>query len=244
MRGPAPQNEEEEVDEQEPRDESENEGGEGSDDDKIQIIEVDDPHMSMEERRKELDGEREDEPLGPSGGLRPEWKEFLAEATDAAARRDANVRCRSRQPASGSTQSRGRGEAPFSKRDVIEILDSSDEERSDEERSDEDRPPLKRLRATMGNADPPKPSTPHARTITSETQASSSRSVTIQDPLHEERVGALGTASTTLSGTSRPSGVRHVSKTTIKLKDGSDGWDCRVCSLNNPISRTRCGELR
>jgi hypothetical protein len=220
---------EEEVDELDPRDLESEEGGGGSNDDDIQFIKVEDPHLSVEERRKELDEDREDEPGGSSGGLRPEWQEFLAEAARSAERRDTNIGRRLGQSSSSSSSPKGRL-ASSSTPDVIEIS-SDDELRAD--------PPPKRLRSVKEEPAPPKPlARPSSRTG----QASGSGSFKAQDLIREQRLRAFGMASTTLSGTSRAAGGPQVAKTTIKREDGTDGWTCSVCSLDNPVSRTRCGE--
>ncbi len=221
---------EEEVGELDPRDLEFAEGGGGIDDDDIQFIKVEDPHLSVEERRKELDEDREDEPGDSSGGLRPEWKEFLAEAARSAERRDTNIGRRPGLSSGNSNSPTGRRLASFSTPDVIEI--SSDDELH------ADAPP-KRLRLVK---EEPGPSKPLARPNSRTAQASGSGSFKAQDLIREQRLRAFGMASTTLSGTSRVAGGPQLAKTTIKLEDGTDGWTCIVCSLDNPVSRTRCGE--
>ncbi|BEI99116.1 hypothetical protein CcaverHIS631_0401590 [Cutaneotrichosporon cavernicola] len=206
----------------------ESEEGEGSSNDDIQIMDVEDPHVSIEERRKELDTEHNGETSGPSGGLRPEWEEFFAQPATSKAGRELRGSDRSGMSSGRSSFPKGRGRAAASCDEPIEILDSSDEECE----------PHKRFRTAKGDGD----STKHlTRGTGRQTQASTSSSFSERDLIREQRLRALGGATTTLSGTSHPSGGRSVSKATIKLEDWTDGWACSVCSLNNPDSRTRCG---
>lgn len=215
-----------------PRDAYESEEGEGgfdSDDDEVTIIE--DPHLSIQERRKELEEELSEDELA---GLRPAWKDFLSQAVAAAERRDESV----------SRAGRGKrlGE-PSVKRDIqpesICILDDS---------SDDEAPAPKRRHTVKEETGSPRrtaaPTTASSATRTSQStssQPAGSSRFDAQALVREQRLRALGLAPTTLSRTSHtaPSATR---KTAVKLEDGSDGWTCIVCSLNNPVSRTRCSE--
>ncbi|CAK9787245.1 unnamed protein product [Cutaneotrichosporon oleaginosum] len=202
--------------------------GEDSDEDDIEIIE--DPHLSLEERRKELDADREEEPGTSAGGLRPEWKEFLAEAAQASAKRDASVR-RRHVPSSRSSRS-PQGNAKPTTQEVIEVADSSDEELREY-----DRPP-KRLRMVKDEAGSSEPlhTSSHCPTSSSIVKLDSDR-----DRIRERRLRAFGQASSTPSGTSQRATSPEAAHKAIKLEDGSEGWICGVCSLENSLSQTRCG---
>lgn len=225
---------EEETDELDSRDGFESEEGRefdsgGSDDD--EVIAIEDPHLSVEQRRREIEDEMSE---GEREVLRPDWKAFLVQAVASAARRDEGGSrrpgpSRPRSNASGSSSKRVR--TSFTPTTPIYVPDSDDE-----------LPPPKRSLGMKDEPDSPKPAV-RAPVASSSRQPypSSSNALNARALVRDQRLRALGLAPTTLSRTPHAANGRST-MATVKLDDGTDGWACAVCSLKNLISRTRCGE--
>lgn len=175
----------------------------GSDEDGTQILNVEDPRLSVEERQKELDTEHGN--VAPSGSRRPEWQEFFAEVSASTAGRDSRAFDRSGPSSGKSSSAMGR---ELSRPGVIEILDSSDEGRV----------PHKRVRKAKEDAGSTKL---QSRSVRRQTVSSPTSE---RDVIRERRLRALGGTAlggtvTTLSGTARHNGDRSVSKATTGPTD-------------------------
>ncbi|GMK58823.1 hypothetical protein CspeluHIS016_0602650 [Cutaneotrichosporon spelunceum] len=175
----------------------------GSDEDGTQILNVEDPRLSVEERQKELDTEHGN--VAPSGSRRPEWQEFFAEVSASTAGRNSRAFDRSGPSSGKSSSAMGR---ELSRPGVIEILDSSDEGRV----------PHKRVRKAKEDAGSTKLQSRSVRrqTVSSPT---SERDVIRERRLRARGGTALGGTVTTLSGTARHNGDRPVSKATTGPTD-------------------------